>query len=622
MDRTAPRDFDCRTPAAAPQGASLLDRVTDPAALRTLAEGDLPHLAAELRTELVSAVSQTGGHLGAGLGVVELTIALHYLFDTPDDIVIWDVGHQAYPHKILTGRRNQMTTIRQGGGLSGFTKRDESPFDPFGAAHAATSISAALGFSAAALQRGEDRHVIAVIGDGSLSAGMAYEALNMAASHAGRLIIVINENGMSISQAVGAVSAALGADARGLFTALGLDVIGPIDGHDFDALLPAMRAAKSADRPIVVHVRTKKGKGYPPAEAAPDKMHGVVKFDVATGVQAKSKAKAPSYTDVFAQSLIAAAEADPAIVAITAAMPTGTGLDAFASRFPDRFFDVGIAEQHAVTFAAGLACGGVKPFAAIYSSFLQRGYDQVVHDVALQKLPVRFALDRAGLVGADGATHAGAFDIGYLGALPHFVLMAPADESELARMIATAAAIDDRPSAVRYPRGAGLGIAIPATSSPIEVGRGRVLKEGSSVALLSYGHRFVDALEAAERLEELGVSVTLADARFAKPLDGALIALLAKEHEILITVEEGAVGGFGGFVLQHLAKAALLDRGLKVRTLHLPDVFQNHDTQEAQVREAGLCADAIVACALNALGRQARRSWLSAALVGVSAPAV
>jgi 1-deoxy-D-xylulose-5-phosphate synthase len=615
MDRTAPRDLNRPPP-------SLLDRANDPAGLRALAEADLAALAADVRTDLLAAVSQTGGHLGAGLGVVELTIALHYLFNTPDDVVIWDVGHQAYPHKILTGRRDRMTSIRQGGGLSGFTKRDESPFDPFGAAHAATSISAALGFSAAARQRGEDRHVIAVIGDGSLSAGMAYEALNMAASHAGRLIIIINENGMSIAPAVGAVSTALGEDAQGLFGAMGLAVLGPIDGHDFHALLPALREAKAAQRPIVMHVRTQKGKGYAPAEAAPDKMHGVVKFDIATGVQAKPKAKAPSYTEVFAQSLIAAAALDPAIVAITAAMPAGTGLDRFAARFPDRFYDVGIAEQHAVTFAAGLACGGAKPFAAIYSSFLQRGYDQVVHDVALQKLPVRFALDRAGLVGADGATHAGSFDIGYLGALPHFVLMAPADEAELARMVATAAAIDDRPSAMRYPRGVGLGAAIPAAHSPLEIGRGRVLKEGSSVALLSYGHRFVDALEAAERLEELGVSVTLADARFAKPLDGALLARLAKEHEILITVEEGAVGGFGGFVLQHLAQAGLLDRGLKVRTLHLPDTFQNHDTQEAQVREAGLCADAIIACALTALGRQARRSWLAASLHGLAAPAV
>jgi 1-deoxy-D-xylulose-5-phosphate synthase len=604
----------------------LLDRATPPSALRALSEADLPHLAKELRAELVETVSHTGGHLGAGLGVVDLTIALHYLFETPRDILIWDVGHQAYPHKILTGRRAQMRTIRQGGGLSGFTKRDESPFDPFGAAHAATSISAALGFCAARDQDGGDRHVIAVIGDGSLSAGMAYEALNMAAAATSRLIVIVNDNGMSIAPAVGAVSAALANDTQTLFEALGLPVIGPIDGHDFEELFAALRAAKSALSPIVLHVRTQKGKGYAPAEAAPDKMHGVVKFDVATGVQAKPKARAKSYTEVFAETLTAAAETDPAIVAITAAMPAGTGLDRFAARCPDRFFDVGIAEQHAVTFAAGLAAGGLKPFAAIYSSFLQRGYDQVVHDVALQRLPVRFALDRAGLVGADGATHAGSFDIGFLGALPGFVLMAPGDEAELARMIATAAAIDDRPSAVRYPRGAGLGVPLPAVAKPLEIGRGRILKEGSSIALLSYGRCHIDALEAAERLEELGVSVTLADARFAKPLDGALLELLAKEHEILLTVEEGAIGGFGGFVLQHLAARGLLDRGLKVRTLCLPDLFQNHDTPEAQLREAGLSADAIIACALSALGRDARRSWLAAmrrpAETDIAAPAV
>jgi 1-deoxy-D-xylulose-5-phosphate synthase len=595
--------------------AALMDCAQTPEGLRMLPRSALPDLAAALRVELVRTVSQTGGHLGAGLGVVELTIALHHLFDTPRDVLIWDVGHQAYPHKMLTGRRAEMGTMRQGGGLSGFTKRDESPFDPFGAAHAATSISAALGFCAARDRTlGDDRHVLAVIGDGSLSAGMAYEALNVAADATKRLIVIVNDNGMSIAPAVGGVSRALERGGAGAFSALGFTVLGPVDGHDFPALFAALEAAKAeTDRPVLIHLRTQKGKGYAPAEAAPDNMHGVVKFDIATGVQAKAKAKGPSYTEVFSQSLQHQAEGDPRIVAVTAAMPAGTGLDAFAARFPERFFDVGIAEQHAVTFAAGLAAGGMAPFAAIYSSFLQRGYDQVVHDVALQRLPVRFALDRAGLVGADGATHAGSFDIGYLGALPHFVVMAPADAGELARMIATAAAIDDGPCAVRYPRGVALGACPAGPAAPLDIGRGRILREGASVALLSFGHRFVDALEAADRLLELGVSVTLADARFAKPLDAGLLQLLAREHEILITLEEGAMGGFGAFVLQHLAGRGLLDRGLKVRTLHLPDVFQAHDTQDAQVRAAGLCADSIVACALSALGRAAQRSWLSVA---------
>ena len=588
----------------------LLDQVPTPRDLRSLPRDRLRQLADELRAETIDAVSVTGGHLGAGLGVVELTVALHYVFDTPQDIVIWDVGHQAYPHKILTGRRDRIRTLRQGGGLSGFTRRAESAFDPFGAAHASTSISAALGFCVARDRAAADTHVVAVIGDGSMSAGMAYEALNNATATTRRLIVVLNDNGMSIAPAVGALSDYLAqhhprhASPGRIFEDLGFLYIGVIDGHDLDALVPVLEGAKALDRPVLVHVKTQKGKGYAPAEGAACKYHGVVPFDVPTGQQAKGKAPAISFTDAFAKSLTAEAARDPAIVAVTAAMPSGTGLDQFAQAFPDRCFDVGIAEQHAVTFAAGMAAAGLKPFCAIYSTFLQRGYDQVVHDVALQGLPVRFALDRAGLVGADGATHAGAFDIGYLAALPGFVVMAAADELELARMVATAAAIDDAPSALRYPRGNGTGIGLPQTAEPLAIGRGRVLREGTDVALVSFGHRLGDVLDAADRLEGDGVSATVIDARFAKPLDEALLARAAREHAALITIEEGAVGGFGAFVLQFLARAGLLERGLAVRTLHLPDVFQNHDTQQRQVAEAGLDAASIACAALAALPRR------------------
>ena len=591
----------------------LLDRIDDPAALRVLDEAALPVLAAELRADLVESVSRTGGHLGSGLGVVELTIALHYVFNTPEDLLIWDVSHQAYPHKMLTGRREALRTIRQSGGPSGFTRRDESVHDPFGAAHAGTSISAALGFCVARDRLGEERHVVAVIGDGSMSAGMAFEALNTAIESTRRLIVIINDNGMSIAPANGALESHLRGETGtpgDFFRALGLDFIGPVDGHDLPALLAVLRTARGADRPVAIHVKTTKGKGYAPAEAASDHYHGVVRFDVETGRQHKPIAVAPSYTDVFAQTLVRLGEADPTVVAITAAMPGGTGVDRFAARFPDRAFDVGIAEQHAVTFAAGLAAGGLRPFCAIYSTFLQRGYDQVVHDVALQRLPVRFALDRAGLVGADGATHAGAFDVGYLGALPGMTVMAAADEAELAAMLATCAMIDDGPSAVRYPRGNGLGVPLPARLEPLVIGRGRVLREGTSVALVSFGHCLGNVLAAADLLEDAGISTTVADARFAKPLDQDLLRRLAREHEILITVEEAAMGGFGAFALQFLARAGLLDHGLKVRTLHLPDRFQNHDTPEAQVREAGLSSAHIVAAARQLLGRDACRSWL------------
>ncbi len=622
----------------------LLDRVTLPADLRALPETDLRQLADELRAETIDAVSTTGGHLGAGLGVVELTVALHYVFETPKDVVIWDVGHQAYPHKILTGRRERIRTLRQGGGLSGFTKRAESAYDPFGAAHAATSISAALGFCVARDQQGGDNNVIAVIGDGSMSAGMAYEAMNNAAETTKRLIVVLNDNDMSIAPPVGGMSSYLGrlvssktyrkirkaaksvaehlpppihdvakkaeeyartmVTGGTFFEELGFHYLGPFDGHDLDTLLLILRNAKDfADRPVLVHVVTKKGKGYAPAENAADKYHGVAKFNVVTGEQAKPKAGPPNYQTVFAQSLIKLAARDPKIVAITAAMPSGTGLDLFAQTFPQRMFDVGIAEQHAVTFAAGLAADGMKPFCAIYSTFLQRGYDQVVHDVAIQKLPVRFALDRAGLVGADGPTHAGSFDIGYLGALPGFVLMAAADEVELARMVATQAAYGEGPTAVRYPRGEATGIAIPDVLEPLDIGKGRLVREGTTVALLSLGTRLGDALKAADKLAAMGLSTSVADARFAKPLDEALIRKLAREHEVLITIEEGAVGGFGAFVLQYLAREGALDRGLKIRTLTLPDVFQDQDSPAAMIRDAGLDADAIAAAALAALGR-------------------
>jgi 1-deoxy-D-xylulose-5-phosphate synthase len=565
------------------------------------------------------------------------------VFETPKDILIWDVGHQVYPHKILTGRRSRIRTLRQGGGLSGFTKRAESEYDPFGAAHAATSISAALGFCASRDAQGRDNKVVAVIGDGSMSAGMAYEAMNNAAETTKQLIVILNDNDMSIAPPVGGMSAYLAGLASGgayrtirrfgktvadhlprpfkeaarkaeeygrgmvtggtFFEELGFYYVGPIDGHNLDQLVPILKNVRDiTDQPVVVHVVTQKGKGYAPAENSADKQHAVVKFDVVTGVQAKAKANAPSYTKVFGTELIKQAERDDRIVAITAAMPSGTGLDIFGQRFPERTFDVGIAEQHAVTFAAGLAADGMKPFAAIYSTFLQRGYDQVVHDVAIQKLPVRFAIDRAGLVGADGATHAGSFDIGYMGALPHMVLMAASDEAELAAMVATAVAIDDRPSAFRYPRGDGTGAAIPEFAEPLEIGRGRIVREGTAIALLSLGTRLGECLEAAEQLAARGLSATVADARFAKPLDVDLILRLAREHEALITVEEGAMGGFGAFVLQLLAEKGALDRGLRVRTLTLPDVFQDQDKPELMYAAAGLNADGIVGVALDVLG--------------------
>jgi 1-deoxy-D-xylulose-5-phosphate synthase len=624
----------------------LLDTVTDPADMRGLGIADLKRLADEVRHETVQAVSTTGGHLGAGLGVVELTVALHHVFETPRDILIWDVGHQAYPHKILTGRRPRIRTLRQGGGLSGFTKRSESPYDPFGAAHAATSISAALGFCAARDRRGDDNSVIAVIGDGSMSAGMAYEAMNNAAETTKRLIVILNDNDMSIAPPVGGMSAylaglvsggayqtvrRLGKEvvsrlprplkdmarkaeeyARGMatggtfFEEMGFYYVGPIDGHNLEHLVPVLENVKKInDGPVLIHVVTQKGKGYGPAENSADKLHAVVKFDVVTGQQVKpATSNAPQYTKVFANELIKQAERDPTIVGITAAMPSGTGLDVFAKRFPERTFDVGIAEQHAVTFAAGLAADGMKPFAAIYSTFLQRGYDQVVHDVAIQSLPVRFAIDRAGLVGADGATHAGSFDVGYLGQLPGFVVMGAADEAELAHMISTAVAIDDRPSAFRFPRGEGVGVAIPDFAEPLEIGRGRIVREGTSVAILSFGTRLGESLKAADMLAARGLSATVADARFAKPLDIDLILRLAREHEALVTVEEGAIGGFGAFVLHALAEHGALDRGLKIRTLTLPDIFQDQDKPEAMYALAGLDAEGIVRGALAALGAE------------------
>ena len=626
----------------APQ-TPLLDQVKLPADLRKLEEGQLRQLADELRAETISAVSVTGGHLGAGLGVVELTVAIHYVFDTPRDVLIWDVGHQAYPHKIITGRRDRIRTLRQGAGLSGFTKRSESEYDAFGAAHAATSVSAALGFAVARDRRGDDSHVIAVIGDGSMSAGMAYEAMNNAAHTTKRLIVVLNDNDMSIAPPVGGMSSYLGRLAASktyrrirkvgktiaehlprpihdvakkgeefartlvtggtFFEELGFYYLGPFDGHDLDTLVPILRNAKDVgDRPVLVHVVTKKGKGYEPAENSADKYHGVSKFNVVTGEQAKG-GSAPSYTKVFAQSLIREAEKDAKIVAITAAMPSGTGLDLFGAQFPDRTFDVGIAEQHAVTFAAGLAADGMKPFAAIYSTFLQRGYDQVVHDVAIQKLPVRFAMDRAGLVGADGATHAGSFDVGYMGQLPGMIVMAASDGNDLSRMVATAAQIDDRPSCFRYPRGDADGAMGADAGEPLEIGKGRILREGTSVALLNFGARLGEANKAADKLAAMGLSATLADARFAKPLDEDLIRRLAREHEVLLTIEEGAVGGFGAFVLHFLARDGALDRGLKIRTLTLPDIFQDQDKPEAMYVTAGLDADAIAAAAALALGR-------------------
>lgn len=627
----------------------LLDTVTWPADTRGLSIPQLSQLADELRSEVIDAVSVTGGHLGSALGVIELTVALHHVFRTPDDILIWDVGHQAYPHKVLTGRRDRIRTLRQGGGLSGFTKRAESDYDPFGAAHAATSISAALGFCVARDKARTNDKVVAVIGDGSMSAGMAYEAMNNAAETTGQLMVILNDNDMSIAPPVGGMSAYLAGlvsggtyrsmrkvgkkvagvlpeplqkaarkaeeYARGMVTGgtffeeLGFYYVGPVDGHDMEALVPILKnAADITDRPVLVHVVTKKGKGYGPAENSADKYHGVVKFDVVSGAQHKAPSNAPSYTKVFGTELVKHARLDTKIVAVTAAMPSGTGLDLFGQAFPDRTYDVGIAEQHAVTFAAGLAAGGLKPVCAIYSTFLQRGYDQVVHDVAIQSLPVRFAIDRAGLVGADGCTHAGTFDIGYLGALPGMVLMAAADEAELAAMISTSLAIDDRPSAFRYPRGDGEGVEIPELAAPLEIGKGRIVREGTSVALLSLGTRLSETLKAAEMLAARGISATVADARFAKPLDEELILRLAREHEALIAIEEGSVGGFGAFVLHMLADKGALDRGLKVRTLTLPDIFQDHDKPEVMYALAGLNADGIAAAALSALGVEAERA--------------
>jgi len=625
----------------------LLDQVRTPADLRQLEPSQLRQLADELRRETVDAVAVTGGHLGAGLGVVELTVALHYVFNTPQDRLVWDVGHQSYPHKILTGRRDRIRTLRMGDGLSGFTKRAESEYDPFGAAHSSTSIAAALGMAVARDLEGKSNNVIAVIGDGAMSAGMAYEAMNNAGAMNSRLIVILNDNDMSIAPPVGALSAylarlvsgrtyrsirhtvkklakllppfleqravAIEEYARGLVTGgtlfdeLGFFYVGPIDGHNIDHLLPVLKNVRDAKNgPFLVHIVTKKGKGYEPAEKSADKYHGVVKFDVATGAQAKSKAAAPAYTKVFAESLIREAKKDEKIVAITAAMPSGTGLDLFAKEFPHRCFDVGIAEQHGVTFAAGLATEGFKPFATIYSTFLQRAYDQVVHDVAIQRLPVRFAMDRAGLVGADGPTHAGAFDVAYLGCLPGFVLMAAADEAELVHMVATAAAIDDRPSALRYPRGEGIGIPMPAEGKPLEIGKGRVVREGTKVALFSFGARLAECLKAADELAALGLSTTVADARFAKPLDTDLLLRLAREHEVLITLEEGAIGGFAAHVMQALADNGVLDGGLKVRAMVLPDIFIDQDSPAAMYAKAGLDSKAIVAKAFEALGQNLR----------------
>ncbi len=636
---------DSKSPLLDQVKTPLLDQIKTPADIRRLPEKDLPQLARELRQETIDVVSVTGGHLGAGLGVVELTVALHHVFNTPEDRLIWDVGHQAYPHKILTVRRDRMRTLRQGGGLSGFTKRAESEYDPFGAAHSSTSISAGLGMAVARDLDGGTRNVVCVIGDGAMSAGMAYEAMNNAGARHERLVVILNDNDMSIAPPVGALSHYLARISSSgtylhireaakqlakrlpkfweekaaraeeytrtywtggtLFEELGFYYVGPIDGHDLNVLLSVLKNVRDAGQgPVLVHVVTKKGKGYPPAESSADKYHGVNRFNVITGDQVKAKSNAPSYTSVFAKSLIEEARRDPKIVAVTAAMPSGTGLDLFEKEFPTRTFDVGIAEQHAVTFAAGLATEGYKPFCAIYSTFLQRGYDQIVHDVAIQRLPVRFALDRAGLVGADGPTHAGSFDLAYLGCLPDFVLMAAADEAELKHMVATAVAIDDRPSAFRYPRGEGVGVDMPAQGVPLEIGRGRVVREGSKIALLSLGTRLAECLKAAEQLAAMGLSTTVADARFAKPLDEALIRRLVKNHEVLVTVEEGSIGGFGAHVLQFLAGAGLLDRGLKVRTMTLPDTFIDHDKPEVMYETAGLGANGIAATALAALGME------------------
>lgn len=620
----------------------LLDTVQYPADIRKLDREELPQLADELRQEVISAVSVTGGHLGAGLGVVELTVALHYVFDTPNDKLIWDVGHQAYPHKIVTGRRDRIRTLRQGGGLSGFTRRSESEYDPFGAAHSSTSISAALGFAIANKLADRPGKAIAVIGDGAMSAGMAYEAMNNAAAAGNRLVVILNDNDMSIAPPVGSLRNALARlvssskylaprklaqklarampeplhrtarrveeYARGLFTGgtlfdeLGFYYVGPVDGHDVEALVEVLENVRDAEiGPMLVHVVTHKGKGYGPAESSADKYHGVVKFDVVSGVQAKAAAGAPSYTSVFAKALIAQAERDEKVVAITAAMPSGTGLDKFEERFPERTFDVGIAEQHAVTFAAGLAAQGYRPFCAIYSTFLQRAYDQVVHDVAIQNLPVRFGMDRAGLVGADGATHAGSFDLAYLCTLPNFVVMAAADEVELVNMVHTMALHDSGPIAVRYPRGEGRGIALPETPQALEIGKGRIVRQGNKVAILSLGTRLAEAEKAAELLEAKGLSTTVADLRFAKPLDEALIRKLLTSHEVAVTVEEAAIGGLGAHVLTLASDEGLTDAGLKIRTMRLPDRFQEHDKPEKQYDEAHLNAPDIVDTVLKAL---------------------
>jgi 1-deoxy-D-xylulose-5-phosphate synthase len=624
----------------------LLDRVLSPADLRQMPADELRQLADELRQEVIDAVSVTGGHLGAGLGVVELTVALHYVYNTPRDRLIWDVGHQAYPHKVITGRRDKIRTLRQKGGLSGFTKRSESEYDPFGAAHSSTSISAGLGMAVARDLMGNDNHVVAIIGDGAMSAGMAYEAMNNAGASNSRLLVVLNDNDMSIAPAVGAMSAYLSQlisskpyrnirelvkqiaqhfpkpievtakraeeYARGLVTGgtlfeeLGFYYIGPVDGHNLDHLLPVLENIRDAsqDKPVLLHVVTEKGRGHPFSKQSDEKYHAVQKFDLVTGTQVKPKANAPTYTDVYASALIAEASEDASIVAITAAMPSGTGINKFAEKFPERSFDVGIAEQHAVTFAAGLATEGLKPFVTIYSTFLQRAFDQVVHDVAIQGLPVRFGIDRAGLVGADGATHAGSFDLAYLCCLPGFIVMAAADEADLMNMIATSAGINDRPSAVRYPRGEGVGIDLPSKGVPLEIGKGRIIRKGNTVAILSLGGRLSESLLAADDLATRGLLITVADARFAKPLDEQMIEELASTHDILIIIEEGSIGGFSSHVLNFLANMGLLDGALKVRPMCLPDRFLDHDTPEKQYEEAGLSAGHIVKTALTALENQ------------------
>ena len=622
---------------------NLLDNIKYPSDLKELNIDELKKLSKELREELINVVSTTGGHLGAGLGVIELTIALHYVFNTPKDKLVWDVGHQTYPHKIITGRRDSIRTLRKGGGLSGFTKRSESEYDPFGAAHSSTSISSTLGMAVAKSLSNNSNHVIAVIGDGAMSAGMAYEAMNNAGAMKSKLIVILNDNDMSIAPPVGAMSSYLARLLSGktyfnfretikmiisafskrfkdkagkaeefirdlvsggtLFNELGFYYVGPIDGHNLDSLIPVLKNVKNSkhEGPILIHMVTKKGKGYKPAEDSRDKYHGVSKFNVITGKQSKSSTNLPSYTNVFANTLLKHAENDTKIIGITGAMPSGTGMDIFAKKFPDRMFDVGIAEQHAVTFAAGLATEGYKPFAAIYSTFLQRAYDQVVHDVAIQNLPVRFAIDRAGLVGADGPTHAGSFDITYLSTLPNFVVMAASDEAELVRMINTAVNINDRPSAFRYPRGNGLGIKLPNINEILELGKGRIVKEGSKVAILSFGARLQECLKAAKNLDAKGISTTVADARFAKPLDQKLIIDLCTNHEAIITIEEGSIGGFGSHIFQMLSERGVFDKGIKIRSMILPDKFIDHDTPEKMYKIAGLDAEAIEQKAIEAL---------------------